>query len=97
MLINSSLPDFLGVEDLKTAANILNKVSSKFVYKTLYEHKTKNEFEIIFYFYNIFQMALDIIQNDEYPKPQNVEECRKRNYWLKWTRAVHTESQLLKK
>ena len=94
MLINSSLPDFLWGEDLKTAANILNKVSSKFVHKTLYEHKTKNGFEIIFYFYNIFQMALYIIQNDEDPKPQ-MEERRKRNYWLKWTRAMHTESQLL--
>ena len=69
MLINSSLPDFLWVKYLKTAANILNQVSSKFVYKTLYGHKTKNGFEIIFYFYNSFQMALDIIQNDEDPEP----------------------------
>ena len=61
MLINSSLPNFLWVKDLKTAANILNHVSNKFVHKTQYGHKTKNGFEIIFYFYNIFQMALDII------------------------------------
>ena len=54
MLINSSLPDFLWGEDLKTSVNILNQVPSKFVHKTLYGHKTKNEFEIIFYFYNIF-------------------------------------------
>ena len=60
-------------EYLKTAANILNQVSSKFLHKTLYGHKTKNGSEIIFYFYNIFQMAFDIIQNDEDPEPQNVE------------------------
>ena len=26
-----------------------------------------------------FKVALDIIRNDEDPKPQNVEECRHRN------------------
>ena len=26
-----------------------------------------------------FQVALDIIRNDEDPKPQNVKECRNRN------------------
>ena len=31
MLINFSLPDFLGGKDLKTTANILNQVPSKFV------------------------------------------------------------------
>ena len=35
-----------------------------------------------------FQMALDIIRNDEDPKPQNVEESRNRNDWLKWKEAI---------
>ena len=37
MLVNSSLPEFLWGEALKTTAYILNQVSSKFVPKTLYE------------------------------------------------------------
>ena len=37
MLANSSLPEFLWGETLKTAANILNQVPSKFVPKTPYE------------------------------------------------------------
>ena len=37
MLVNSSLPEFLWGEDLKTAAYILNQVPSKFVLKTPYE------------------------------------------------------------
>ena len=37
MLVNSSLPELLWGEALKTAASILNQVSSKFVPKTPYE------------------------------------------------------------
>ena len=55
----------------------------------------KNGVEIIFYFYNIFQVVLDIIQNDEDSEPQNVEEFQKINYWLKWKKAMHAELQLL--
>ena len=29
-------------------------------------------------------MALHVIQNDKDLEPQNVEDCRKRNYWPKW-------------
>ena len=38
---------------------------------------------------NIFasKVVLDIIRNDEDPKPQNVEECRHRNNWPKWKEA----------
>ena len=32
----------------------------------------------------VFQVAFDIIRNDEDPEPQNVEECRNRNDWPKW-------------
>ena len=37
MLVNSSLPEFLGAEALKTVAYILNQVPSKSVPKTPYE------------------------------------------------------------
>ena len=37
MLVNSSLPEFLWGEALKTAAYILNQVPSKYVPKTPYE------------------------------------------------------------
>ena len=35
-----------------------------------------------------FQVALDIIRNDEDPKPQNEEECRNKNDWPKWKEAM---------
>ena len=35
-----------------------------------------------------FQVALNIIRNDEDPEPQNVEECRNRNDWPKWKEAI---------
>ena len=35
-----------------------------------------------------FQVALDIIQNDDDPKPQNTNECRQRNDWPKWREAM---------
>ena len=37
-----------------------------------------------------FQVALDIRQNDEDPKPQNVEEFRKRNDWPKWKEVMQS-------
>ena len=42
-------------------------------------------------------MALDIIRNDEDPKPQNVEECRNRNDWPKWKEAMQVELNSLMK
>ena len=39
-----------------------------------------------------FQVALDIIRNDEDHEPQNVEECcRHRNNWLKQKEAMQAE------
>ena len=38
-----------------------------------------------------FQVALDIIQNDDDPKPQNTNECRQRNDWPKWREAMQAE------
>ena len=36
-------------------------------------------------------MAIDIISNDEDQGPQNMNECRLRNDWLKWKEAIQTE------
>ena len=38
-----------------------------------------------------FQVALDIIQNDDDPEPQNTNECRQRNDWPKWKEAMQAE------
>ena len=35
-----------------------------------------------------FQVALDIIQNDDDPEPQNTNECTQRNNWPKWKEAM---------
>ena len=45
----------------------------------------------------VFQVSLDIIRNDEDPKPQNVEECRNRNDWPKWKEAMQAELNSLMK
>ena len=37
-----------------------------------------------------FQVAVNILRYDEDPKPQNVEECRHRNDWPKWKKAIQT-------
>ena len=38
-----------------------------------------------------FQVALDIIQNDDDPEPQNTNECRQINDWPKWREAMQAE------
>ena len=38
-----------------------------------------------------FQVALDIIQNDDDPEPQNVDECKQINDWSKWEEAMRAE------
>ena len=38
-----------------------------------------------------FQVALDIIQNDDDPEPQNTNECRQISDWLKWKEAMQAE------
>ena len=42
-----------------------------------------------------FQVALDIIRNDEDPEPQNVEESQHRTDWPKWKEAMQVELNLL--
>ena len=44
-----------------------------------------------------FQVAINIIRNDEDQEPQNVNECRHRNDWLKWKEAIKTELRSLAK
>ena len=44
-----------------------------------------------------FQVDLDLMRNYEDPEPQNVEECRNRNDWLKWKEVMHVELNLLMK
>ena len=44
-----------------------------------------------------FQVALDIIRNDEDPEPQNMEECRNRNDCPKWKEAMQVELNPLMK
>ena len=44
-----------------------------------------------------FQIAMDIIRNDEDQEQQNVNECRYRNDWLKWKEAIKTELRSLTK
>ena len=38
-----------------------------------------------------FQVALDIMQNDDDSEPQNTNECRQRNDWPKWREAMQAE------
>ena len=38
-----------------------------------------------------FQVAMDIIRNDEDQEPQNVNECQHRNDWLKWKEVIKIE------
>ena len=40
---------------------------------------------------------MDIISNDEDHEPQNMNECRRRNNWLKWKEAIQTELKSLAK
>ena len=44
-----------------------------------------------------FQVATDIINNDEDQEPQNIDECQRRNDWLKWKEAIQTELKSLAK
>ena len=44
-----------------------------------------------------FQVAMDIISNDEDQEPQNMNECRRRNDRLKWKEAIQTELKSLAK
>ena len=44
-----------------------------------------------------FQVAMDIMRNDEYQEPQTMNEYRKMNDWQKWKEAIQTELNSLTK
>ena len=44
-----------------------------------------------------FQVAMDIMRNDEYQEPQTVNECRKMNYWPKWKETIQIKLNSLTK
>ena len=44
-----------------------------------------------------FQVAMDIIRNDEYQEPQTINECRNRQDWEKWKEAIQAELNCLAK
>ena len=44
-----------------------------------------------------FQVAMDIMRNDEYQEPQTMNEYRKMNDWPKWKEAIQTELNSLTK
>ena len=44
-----------------------------------------------------FQVAMNIIRNDEYQEPQTINECRNRQDWEKWKEAIQAELNCLAK
>ena len=64
-----------------------NEISISYVHRG--EKWDRNNFNVNNIF--AFQVALDIIQNDDDPEPQNTNECRQRNDWPKWREAMQAE------
>ena len=64
-----------------------NEISISYVHRG--EKWDRNSFDVNNIF--AFQVALDIIQNDDDPEPQNTNECRQRNDWPKWREAMQAE------
>ena len=64
-----------------------NEISISYVHRG--EKWDRNNFDVNNIF--AFQVALDIIQNDDDPEPQNTNECRQRNDWPKWREAMQAE------
>ena len=53
-----------------------------------YTVETMNHNDVIIDNIFAFQVAMDIMRNDEDQEPQIVDKCRKMNYWPKWTEAI---------
>ncbi|KAL6316886.1 hypothetical protein AAG906_023541 [Vitis piasezkii] len=53
--------------------------------------ETKDRGDIIIDNIFAFQVAMDIMRNDEYQEPQTVNECRKMKDWPKWKEAIQIE------
>ena len=64
-----------------------NEISISYVHRG--EKWDRNNFDVNNIF--AFQVALDIIQNDDDPEPQNTNECRQRNDWPKWRETMQAE------
>ena len=62
-----------------------------------YTVETMNHNDVIIDNIFAFQVAMDIMRNEEDQEPQNVDECRKMNYWPKWTEAIQIELNSLAK
>ena len=72
----------IALEEVQVPEN--NEISISYVYRS--EKWDRNNFDVNNIF--AFQVAFDIIQNDDDPKPQNTNECRQRNDWPKWREAM---------
>ena len=59
--------------------------------------ETRNHSDITINNMFAFQVAMDIIRNDEDQEPQTVDECQKRNDWPKWKEAIQIELNSLAK
>ena len=59
--------------------------------------ETRNRSDIIINNIFAFQVAMDIMRNDEYQELQTVNECRKMNDWPKWKEAIQIELNSLTK
>ena len=68
-------------------------------WRDLYEphRRNKGPSDIIIDNIFAFQVAMDIMRNDEYQELQTVNECRKMNDWPKWKEAIQTELNSLTK
>ena len=54
----------------------------------VYKGKIQNRSTILTNNVFSFQVAMNIINNDEGQEPQNVNECRQRHDWLQWKEAI---------
>ena len=59
--------------------------------------ETKDRNDIIINNIFAFQVAMDIMRNDECQEPQTVNECRKMNDLPKWKEAIQIELNSLTK
>ena len=59
--------------------------------------ETKDRGDIIIDNIFAFQVAMDVMRNDEYQEPQTVNECRKMKDWPKWKVAIQIELNSLTK
>ena len=70
-------------------------IETSFNYITSGKSWNRKEIEID----NIFayNVAIDVMINDEDPEPKSVDECRKRDDWPKWKEAIQSELNSLNK